>query len=126
MFEKEAKKWVKEHTETDYKASYGEFPIEPSATKSFKAGAVFGYNKANEWNFVKDGLPPKSGKYLVYTGGDPFTLDFDSETGAFGYWRLDVSDDYGIRDTTFVTVAELNEDEVIAWKEIVLPELPKE
>ena len=47
MFEKEAKNWVKEHTEIDYKASYGEFPIEPSATKSFKAGAEFGYNKAN-------------------------------------------------------------------------------
>ena len=49
MFEKEAKNWVKEHTEIDYKASYGEFPIEPSATKSFKAGAEFGYNKANEY-----------------------------------------------------------------------------
>lgn len=48
MFEKEARKWVKENTKIDYKASYGEFPIEPSATKSFKAGAEFGYNKANE------------------------------------------------------------------------------
>ena len=48
MFEKEAKKWVKEHTEIEYKASYGEFPKEPSAMKSFKAGAEFGYNKANE------------------------------------------------------------------------------
>lgn len=48
MFEKEAKKWVKEHTEIEYKASYGEFPKEPSAIKSFKAGAEFGYNKAKE------------------------------------------------------------------------------
>lgn len=48
MFKKEAKKWVKENTETDYKASYGEFSIEPSAKKSFSAGAEFGYNKAKE------------------------------------------------------------------------------
>ena len=48
MFEKEAKKWVKEHTEIDYKASYGEFSKEPSAIKSFKAGAEFGYNKCFE------------------------------------------------------------------------------
>lgn len=48
MFEKEAKKWVKENTETEYKASYGEFSIEPSAKKSFSAGAEFGYNKAKE------------------------------------------------------------------------------
>jgi hypothetical protein len=64
MFEKEAKKWVKEHTEIEYKASYGEFPKEPSATKSFKAGAEFGYNKANEWHKVKDILPPMD--KLVY------------------------------------------------------------
>ena len=48
MFEKEAKKWVKENTEIEYKASYGEFSIEPSAEKSFKAGAEFEYNKAKE------------------------------------------------------------------------------
>lgn len=60
MFEKEAKKWVKEHTEIDYKASYGEFPEEPSAIKSFKAGAEFGYNKAIKeltiHNVVKDNI----------------------------------------------------------------------
>lgn len=59
MFEKEARKWVKEHTEIDYQASYGEFPIEPSAIKSFKAGAEFGYNKAKE-EMQKNGLALQS------------------------------------------------------------------
>ena len=63
-------------------------------------------------------LPERSGRYFVYTGGEPFVLDFDSETEAFGYWCLDVGDNYGVRDTIFKTVAEQNEDEVIAWCEI--------
>ena len=68
MFEKEAKKWVKEHTEIEYKASYGEFPKEPSAIKSFKAGAEFGYNKANEWHYPSKGEYPEKGKeILLYT-----------------------------------------------------------
>lgn len=32
---------------------------------AFKDGAEFGYNKANEWHYVKDGLPPKDGFFLV-------------------------------------------------------------
>ena len=50
MFEKEAKEWIENNlhsTEEDY-------------IKAFKEGSEFGYNKANEWHFVKDGdLPNK-------------------------------------------------------------------
>ena len=88
----------------------------------FKDGAEFGYNKANEWHFVKDGdLPKVSDRYWVYTGGEPFTLDFDTVVNAFVYWCLDVVENLGVRDSIFETVAERDEDEVIAWKEIVLP-----
>lgn len=86
-----------------------------------KDGAEFGYNKANEWHYVKDELPKVSGRYWIYTGGEPFTLDFDTELNAFGYWCLDVGENLGVRDTIFETVAERDEDAVIAWKEIVLP-----
>ena len=91
------------------------------AKASFIKGAEFGYNKANEWHYVKDGLPKNSGRYWVYTGGEPFTLDFDTEVNAFGYWCLDVGVNLGVRDSIFETVAERDEDAVIAWKEIVLP-----
>ena len=92
--------------------------------KAFKDGAEFGYNKAKEWQYVKDGLPKISGSYLVFTGGKPFILDYDTEAKDFGYWYLDVGDNLGVRDTIFETVAERDEDKVIAWKE--LPEPPKE
>lgn len=35
---------------------------------------------------MKDGLPKTSDRYLVYTGGEPFILDSDSEVNSFGYW----------------------------------------
>lgn len=83
-------------------------------------------NKANEWYFVSEkGLPKESGRYLVYVGGGEngvYPLDFDTEANDFGYWCLDVGDSLGVRDTIFETITERNEDKVIAWKEIVLPE----
>lgn len=91
-----------------------------------KESAEFGYNKANEWHYVKDGLPKTSGKYLVYTGGEPFILDFNTEVNSFGYWVVLFGDDWGVRDEDFETVKDRGEDEVIAWKEITLPKEIKE
>ena len=88
-----------------------------------KKGAEFGYNKANEWHYVKDGLPKTSGKYLVYTGDEPFILDFATEVNSFGYWVVSLGDDWGVQDEDFETVKDRGEDDVIAWKEIILPEL---
>ena len=119
MFEKEAEEYVISHSRDILKTNNA---LE-SSHKSFQDGAEFGYNKANEWHYVKDGLPKVSGRYWVYTGGEPFTLDFDTEVNAFGYWCLDVGVNLGVRDSIFETVAERDEDAVIAWKEIVLPEL---
>ena len=94
--------------------------------EGFKDGAEFGYNKANEWHYVKNGLPKTSGKYLVYTGGEPFILDFATEVNSFGYWVVSLGDDWGVQDEDFETVKDRGEDDVIAWKEIVLPEELKE
>lgn len=68
----------------------------------FQDGAEFGYNKANEWHYVKDGIyPTHSNRVLVFT----------DEGVGFGIYGLDNKKWYTY-DTGF---------EVIAWKEIVLP-----
>ena len=45
MFEKEAKKWVKENIRIEHSASFGDIKVIPSAEKGFQKGAEFGYNK---------------------------------------------------------------------------------
>ena len=73
----------------------------------FKDGAEFGYNRANEWHFVKDvEYPTHSNRVLVFT----------DEGVGFGIYGLDNKKWYTY-DTGF---------DVIAWKEITLPALPNE
>ena len=124
MFEKEAKKHREEFI-TAYISVGGGMKaadmIGMQKELSYEDGANFGYNKANEWHYVKDGLPKTSGRYLVYTGGEPFILDFAPEVNSFGYWVVSLGDDWGVQDEDFETVKDRGEDDVIAWKEIVLP-----
>ena len=114
--EKEAIKWVKDVFPND------EFK-QSGISRALVEFAELGYSKALEWHFVKDGLPKTSGKYLVYTGGEPFILDFATEVNSFGYWVVSLGDDWGAQDEDFETVKDRGEDDVIAWKEIILPEL---
>ena len=114
MFEKEAEELFKKKP-----LGYEMKPELEIYTDGFKDG----YNKANEWHYVKDGLPKTSGRYLVYTGGEPFILYFDTEVNSFGYWVVSLGDNWGVRDEDFETVKDRGEDEVIAWKEIVPPEV---
>ena len=74
----------------------------------WKDGAEFGYNKANEWHYPSKGEYPKEDKrYLckikAFVGGgiDYECFDYDIE---YGSWKNAIG-------------------EIIAWKEIVLPEL---
>lgn len=73
----------------------------------FYCGAEFGYNKANEWHYVKDeGTPTKEGHYLVcLRNKDHDILDcwilFDKD---IGWYSLQV-----------------RLVDIYAWKEIVLP-----
>ena len=93
MFEKEAEEYVDLSGNRNY------------TERAFKDGAEFGYNKANEWHYVKDGISPThSYRVLVFT----------DEGVGFGIYGLD-DKKWHTYDTGF---------EVIAWKE--LPELPKE
>lgn len=98
MFEKEAEEFV------DSKKSFwrqGRTCID-SVRQAYQQGAEFGYNKANEWHYVKDGkYPAHSNRVLVFT----------DEGVGFGIYGLDNQKWYTY-DTGF---------DVIAWKEIVLP-----
>lgn len=126
MFEKEAKKHREEFITAYISVGGGMKAADMIGIQkelSYEDGANFGYNKANEWHYVKDGLPKTSGRYLVYTGGEPFILDFATEVNSFGYWVVLLGDDWGVQDEDFETVKDRGEDNVIAWKEIILPEL---
>ena len=97
--EKEAIKWVKDVFPND------EFK-QSGISRALVEFAEFGYNKANEWHFVKDVEPTHSNRVLVLT----------DEGVGFGIYGLDNQKWYTY-DTGF---------DVIAWKEITLPALPNE
>ena len=98
MFEKEAEEYVDLSGNRNY------------TERAFKDGAEFGYNKANEWHYVKDELPEKEKYVLVYTKLENV------------YMARLVKDNYFINNKGgFVQTSS-----VIAWKEIVLPELKGE
>ena len=73
-----------------------------NVSKAFQKGAEFGYNKINEWHYVKDGMPKESKKYYVYSK----------------QWGVEVRKFFAD-----VGYFECRKNDVIAWKEIVLPEL---
>lgn len=101
MFEKEAEFYAREK----YSPKTDSFII-AVADDAFKDGAEFGYNKANEWHYVKDGLPKDNNVVLVFAPWDGILIkQYDLSRKRFG---------------------ELYLDEVIAWKEIVLPELKED
>ena len=107
MFEKEAKEYAIENYET---CLYDDLPYtndSKAIEQAFEDGAELGYNKANEWHFVKDvEYPTHSNRVLVLT----------DEGVGFGIYGLDNKKWYTY-DTGF---------DVIAWKEITLPALPNE
>lgn len=77
-----------------------------NSTVAWQKGATFGYNKANEWHFVKDEFPPEDVPLLCISGGKIYVA-----------WYYN-----GIyHDSRCCQVKK-----PYAWKEIVLPELPKE
>ena len=96
MFEKEAEEYAHEHCCDACKN------LQARYKQVFKDGAEFGYNKANEWHYAKDGInPTHSYRVLVFT----------DEGVGFGIYGLD-DKKWHTYDTGF---------NVIAWKEIVLP-----
>ena len=120
MFEKEAEEYAKE--KIDLATSMMNPQIETATRQGFKDGAEFGYNKANEWHYVKDKDYPKDNKPVLCILGD-----IDSDNCEVGYYN-----DVGSGEPWHFETYHLPDDDgdnawgVFAWKEIVLPELPKE
>jgi len=113
MFEKEAE----EYSEKDLGDKYISSVVAKDKLHAYKlgqydgfvAGAEFGYNKANEWHYVKDGDLPKDDKqYLV--------LFFYNYKG-----KKEMS--FGVRDNLHsdFEIHRCYTEQIIAWKEIVLP-----
>ena len=85
----------------------------------WQEGAEFGYNKANEWHYVKDGDFPKSegSYYVAMDNGRGY------KSGAILNWveETDCEEDFHWEDDDY----ECFDEQVYAWKERpVLP--PKE
>ena len=78
MFEKEAEELVKNLADCHTKEMLKD---------AFKDGAEFGYNKTNEWHYVKDGDYPKDNKPVLCIQGE-----VDSDIYEVGYYN-DVGND---------------------------------
>ena len=124
MFEEEAEEYA-DNTRIKDKNTYIGFPneriselqdfegnyidISERIIKTFKDASEFGYNKANEWNYVKGGIFPKDEKDILCL------INF--ETYEVGYYHQE--------KRCFYTI-DGREIDVIAWKEIILPKEMKE
>ena len=109
MFEKEAKEYRTRFENELY--LFDNTDIFPNdIEKAYHQGAEFGYNKANEWHYVKDGDLPKDEdwKWCVSYRGYYYVAKYEE---MFGCW-------------TNQEYSEVMQPH--AWKEIVIPELPKE
>lgn len=109
MFEKEAEYYAKEK----YSPNTDPFII-AVADDAFRDGAEFGYNKANEWHYVKDELPPKHVPLNI------ITLDKNKNK------RLWEGEYQGGNGNWWSGYFNHFIDVPYAWKEIVLPEFSKE
>ena len=98
----------------------GDYSKKQDYKKGWQDGAEFGYNKANEWHYVKDELDTKSwkryNKYLVIAR-------FTTEVGNSDIPLLAHFDHY--HQKWYVNGNYLSAFNVIAWKEIVLPKESK-
>lgn len=101
MFEKEAEEYAKPF----YNMTRYDYVEERThVKKAFEDGVEFGYNKANEWHYVKDELPELYKDVLVvFPRGDCDVkrLTNHNEWVGRGSW--------------------CSLTDVIAWKEIILP-----
>ena len=137
MFEKEAEKWTIDYVCKDcsrYKKckSKEHCTCKDCSKEKWQNGAEFGYKKANEWHYVKDGDLPRVGQkcYFIYSnfyGKDNKVIFSESSiqvrTGVYTF-ILDEETGDETTETCFyddINDEEIYKQEVYAWKEIVLP-----
>ena len=105
MFEKEAEEWWN----NEYSPS-----LYDNVSEVWQKGAEFGYNKANEWHYVKDEFPPENVPLNI------ITLDKNKKR------RLWVGEYKGGNGEYWSGYFNHFIDVPYAWKEIVLPKEIKE
>ena len=102
MFEEEAEKYFGKKSEL----------VEVEKLKIYTDGCQDGYNKANEWHYVKDGKFPTDRTEKEYL------VALKSDYGGFFY-------ETDIWCESLHCFASNNPKKVYAWKEIVLPKESK-
>ena len=120
MFEKEAEEYRKEKIEERKDKFVFELPevYVADIKQAFKDGAEFGYNKANEWHFVKDGDLPKENEYIMIYSKLADNIAVGKRHCAGKVRRRCVYEWYF---ATYEGTYCLRDKDIIAWKEIVLP-----
>lgn len=112
MFEKEAKEYKNENIckKCHKHCKEGMCTCSECTIKTFKDGAEFGYNKANEWHYMEDELPPKKVPLNIITFDKNkkrrvWVGEYDGGNGQWwtGYFNHFIDVPY-------------------AWREIILPE----
>ena len=103
MFEEEAKRSLEEiRSESWFSKSYSN-----GYERGFQDGAEFGYNKANEWHYVKDGDLPRQYEHTC------FSVEVLANNKKWVYYEFGSGKWF----------CGNKEVKVIAWKEIIPPEL---
>ena len=121
MFEKEADEYATENWEY-YEEGKND---SKELNQAYQQGAEFGYNKANEWHYVKDGDLPKVGQkcYFIYSdfyGEDNKVIFSESSIKVLtGVYTFILDEETCFYDD--LNDKEIYEQEVYAWKEITLP-----
>lgn len=119
MFEKEAEEYVIEKHNIDITKQPVDFALRCEFAEDFtdfQKGAEFSYNKANEWHYVKDELPPARKEYCGRS--EPvLVVSKKKEMQYAQYVEKEKTWARGICAIGF---------EPYAWKEIVLPKEMKE
>ena len=116
MFEKEAEEWFENLKQA--KVPYTNENVNKYLHKAFKDGAEFGYNKANEWHYVKDGDLPKENEYIMIYSKLADNIAVGKRRCAGKIRKRCVYEWYF---ATYEGTYCLRDKDIIAWKEIVLP-----
>lgn len=104
MFEKEAEEYVPNINWHDFSSK----DLREEMMLCYRKGAEFGYNKVNEWHYVKDGDLPKEGIKLAI-------IEIDD----CGYLLCNYRNGFWYDANSGETCAEWITNNIIAWKEIV-------
>ena len=121
MFEKEAEEYADEN---DVCVCDEEYWSHNDIKQAFQKGAEFGYNKANEWHYVKDGDLPKDTTSLYLVRVYSWNFSFSHLYKKYTTYIPTVCEWNGEYFTPLDTMAYSNARNInscVAWKEIVLP-----